>query len=286
VTVATTDSELTAQRQHLRTSGFSPLPVGGKVPSLKDWQNKFDTTPGEIRLWEKLYSYDQNTGLLCRFTPAIDIDITYPEAAEAIENLARAHFEERGRVLVRIGKAPKRLIPLRTDEPFAKILRTLFAPNGSKHRIEVLGDGQQFVAFGIHPDTKRPYYWHGGSPGEVKREDLPYVRAGDVRAFLDAAAKLLVAEFDFKDLSEPSAVSVGAATWSELAASDVVKGARNNTIARFAGHLLRRYVDPRVTLELLLAWNAIRCKPPLEHAEVVRTINSVAGKELRRRSQR
>jgi hypothetical protein len=95
---------------------------------------------------------------------------------------------------------------------------------------EVLG--QQFVAFGIHPDTKLPYYWHGGSPGEVKREDLPYVRAGDVRAFLDAAAKLLVAEFDFKDLSEPSAVSVGAATWSELAASDVVEGARNNTIAR------------------------------------------------------
>jgi hypothetical protein len=74
------------------------------------------------------------------------------------------------------------------------------------------------------------------------------------------------------------------AAWSDIAASTVTEGARNDTVARFAGHLLRRYIDPHVVLELLLAWNQARCKPPLAHADIVRTVNSIAGKELRRRS--
>jgi hypothetical protein len=86
-------------------------------------------------------------------------------------------------------------------------------------------------------------------------------------------------------LNEPTKQTVTGSDWVTLASTDVVEGGRNSTIARFAGHLLRHYVDPLVAVELLLAWNATRCKPPLDHAEVVRTINSIAGAELRRRSQ-
>ncbi|MGO9049925.1 MAG: hypothetical protein ACLPXW_08390 [Xanthobacteraceae bacterium] len=82
-----------------------------------------------------------------------------------------------------------------------KIKRTFIAPNGTPNGkdtgIEILGDGQQFIAFGTHPDTQRPYAWHGGEPGQVKRDDLPYVREDDVRHFLDDATKLLVEEFGF-----------------------------------------------------------------------------------------
>jgi hypothetical protein len=63
----------------------------------------------------------------------------------------------------------------------------------------------------------------------------------------------------------------------------VGQGARNNSIASLAGHLLRREVDPFVVLHLLLAWNATSCRPPLPEAEVARTVNSIAGRELRRR---
>jgi hypothetical protein len=84
-------------------------------------------------------------------------------------------------------------------------------------------------------------------------------------------------------LEQPKQVTTGD-DWAALASADVVEGGRNTTIAKFAGHLLRHYVDPRVVLELLLAWNATRCKPPLDRKEVVRTINSIAGAELRRRS--
>jgi hypothetical protein len=74
------------------------------------------------------------------------------------------------------------------------------------------------------------------------------------------------------------------AQWRELVTSSIVEGQRNQAVARLAGHLLRRYVDPLVTVELLLVWNRIRCKPPLSDAEVKHTVNSIAGRELARRS--
>ena len=42
------------------------------------------------------------------------------------------------------------------------------------------------------------------------------------------------------------------------------------------GHLLWREVDPEVVLELLLAWNRARCRPPLEDAEVAGVVESIA----------
>ena len=40
------------------------------------------------------------------------------------------------------------------------------SPNGEEHKIEVLCNGQQVVVDGVHPDTHRPYTWHGGRPGK------------------------------------------------------------------------------------------------------------------------
>jgi hypothetical protein len=73
--------------------------------------------------------------------------------------------------------------------------------------------------------------------------------------------------------------------WIKLAAEGAAEGARNDSIARLTGHLLRRYVDPRLTLELVRAWNAARCHPPLSDRELEQIINSIAGKELRRRQE-
>src|SRR6516225_2140799 len=35
--------------------------------------------------------------------------------------------------------------------------------------------GQQVVVDGIHPDTGKTYDWFGGRPGDIKRDDLPYI---------------------------------------------------------------------------------------------------------------
>jgi hypothetical protein len=61
---------------------------------------------------------------------------------------------------------------------------------------------------------------------------------------------------------------------------------RDMAVARLSGLLLRRYVDPHVVLELLLCWNSVRCNPPLSREEVVKTVNSIAGKEIQRRAAR
>jgi AAA domain/Primase C terminal 2 (PriCT-2)/Bifunctional DNA primase/polymerase, N-terminal len=190
-------TDLTALRLQLRKAGFHPLPLEGKAPHMAGWQQKFNVSGDEIRLWAKTYHLAQNTGVLAKDAPGCDIDITDDAAAYAVEVLAREHFEERGDIHMRFGNPPKRLIPLRTDEPFTKLSRAFIAPNGKEQKIEILGDGQQYVVDGIHPDTHKPYGWFGGDLKTIKREDLPYVRREDMEQFLDAAAKLLVKEFGF-----------------------------------------------------------------------------------------
>ena len=176
----------------LRRAGYAPLPVNGKIPPLKEWEKKIETNDTEIGLWSKLYPQATNTGILTARVPAIDIDITFESAAIAIEELARERFEERGYFLVRIGKPPKRAILFRTDAPFKKMTLALVAPDGdTRQKIEILGDGQQVVVAGIHPDTEKPYYWHGGEPWEIAVEDLPYISEAIAREFLVDAAKFL-----------------------------------------------------------------------------------------------
>ena len=60
--------------------------------------------------------------------------------------------------------------------------------------VEVLGLGQQFVAFGIHPTTGRPYDWPlGETPLDVPLDALPLVDAGGCAGLLGEIASLLPA---------------------------------------------------------------------------------------------
>jgi len=186
----------TACRKRLLATGYAPLPVNGKAPPFTGWQD-IAATNKIIEIWETKYPDAASTGILTVSVPTIDIDIMHPEAAAAIEALAREHFEGRGHILVRFGKAPKRAILLRTDEPFKKIVRKFAMLDDSEQKLEILSNGQQVVCYGLHKDTRQPYSWHGGEPGAVKREDLPYVRQADMEAFIDTAAELLIKEFGF-----------------------------------------------------------------------------------------
>ena len=143
-------------RRRLMLTGYSPIPCDGKIPVLKEWEKKTETNVDEIGLWGQLYPSATNTGILTRLTPA-STSTSPTDSAEAIEELARERLEERGYFLVRIGKAPKCAVLLRTDKPFPKIVRNLTAPNGGEHKLEILCDGQQVIAFGEHPGTGQPY---------------------------------------------------------------------------------------------------------------------------------
>jgi Bifunctional DNA primase/polymerase, N-terminal len=185
-------------RLHLLKGGYCPLPLNGKIPALKAWQKRQETTREEIAFWSRTHPAAQNTGVLTRLTPTLDIDILDPDAAKAIEDLARDRFGERGVVIARFGNRPKRAIPFRTTTPFVKIAVTFVAADGAPgEKIEFLGDGQQVVVDGVHPDTGRPYEWFDGSLLETRRDDLPLIDAAEAQAFLDDSAGLLVTRFGY-----------------------------------------------------------------------------------------
>jgi hypothetical protein len=186
-------------RTDLLHAGFDPLPLEGKAPSMmQGWQTKIGVGEPEIMLWGKLYPHANNSGILTRRVPTLDIDVTHEPAAQAIEELTRERYEEAGPILVRFGMRPKFCIPFRTDEPFDKIVVNLSGPDGSKHKIEFLANGQQVVVAGVHPDTHKPYTWHGGELGKIKREDLPYIREAEAQQLVDDAIQLLIEQFGFK----------------------------------------------------------------------------------------
>ena len=220
----------TTLRKRLLAAGYLPLPVNGKAPPIAGWQD-IKATNKIIDTWENRYADATNTGTLTRTIPTIDIDIMHPDAADAIEALAREHFEERGNILVRFGKAPKRAILLRTDEPFKKITRMFAASDGSTQQIEIMADGQQVVVFGTHKDTGRPYSWHGGEPGEIRRGDLPYVCEADARVFIDAATELLIKEFGFIKTKDDSKKKTNGA---EQTQTNGAAGTRERTYAQAA----------------------------------------------------
>lgn len=71
--------------------------------------------------------------------------------------------------------------------------------------------------------------------------------------------------------------------WRDLLDKGVAEGERNSTIASLTGHLLWHGIDKQVALELLLAWNRVRCRPPLDAAEVATTVESIARTHARHR---
>ena len=236
-------------RLALRAAGFSPVACIGKAPVLTDWQNRRDATVGEIAGWP-----GGNTGVTTEYTPGCDIDFDDAEAAAGIEAAARDWFDNRGTIPVRFGRAPRRALLFRTSAPFPKIIVRFVAPNGSKHKIEFLGDGQQLIAHGIHPDTGTRYSWHADlAPWNMKREDLVEINEADARAFLDYVADVLKEQFGFEYAppegnghdAQFSAGDVAADPAEALAALAPADGVQvNATYCRVIPELLQRGEHP------------------------------------------
>ena len=144
-------------RQALVDRGYVPIPVIGKAPPFAKWQKIENVSRAMLEGWGRNWPRANNTGILTRHTPTLDADILNEPAAIAVEDLVRERFKDRGCILPRIGLAPKRAVPFRTVDPFAKITANLIAADGSTgEKIEFMCDGQQVVVAGIHPGTGKP----------------------------------------------------------------------------------------------------------------------------------
>jgi predicted P-loop ATPase len=202
-----TGQEVLQLRFALHELGYLPIPLFGKEPpiygknnkhkGLSGWQLLDNVTPEQIDMWSKSWPDANNTGILTRITPALDLDILHEDAAVAAENLVRERFEERGYILVRIGLPPKRAILFRTLTPFKKIAFEFAKTRSKLEKIEFLCNGQQLVANGIHPETGKPYSWFGGTPWQISHDDLPYISEEEARQLVIDIAELLCRDFGY-----------------------------------------------------------------------------------------
>ena len=155
----------------------SKIPVGsiGKAPGFKavsglwygyDWRHHTPTLE-DVKKWSLAGA---NIGLRADRFPGVDIDTMDESLARIIEDVALAKL---GPAPVRFGKAPKRLLLYRTKEPFTR-MRLWIQRDGETHLVEILGQGQQYLVFGTHPSTLKPYTWTTDLPSatitEITRE--------------------------------------------------------------------------------------------------------------------
>ena len=193
-------------RQALADRGYVPIPATGKMPPFARWQKIENVSHSMLEAWNRNWPRASNTGILTKLTPTLDVDILNEPAAIAIEELVSERFEERGCILPRIGKPPKRAIPFRTADPFAKITANLVAADGSTgEKIEFMCDGQQVVVAGIHPDTGKPYSWPLGNLTDIARDDLPDISAAEAQQLVDDIVELLCRDFGYSRAAAPAA---------------------------------------------------------------------------------
>jgi hypothetical protein len=128
--------------------------------------------------------------------------------------------------------------------------------------VDTRGGGGYVVAPpSVHPSGRR-YAWLAGCGPDVELAEPP-----------DWLIELLT--------MRPTGERTPDAEWRRIAGEGAREGERNTTLARLAGHLLsRRDIDPVVARELLLAWSQARCAPPMPERQALRTIQSIAAKEL------
>ena len=164
--------------------GYEIVPImkGKKAPMLKGWQD-IRATHDDVDKWLGNGHADGGVGVLCRNTVAVDIDCL---DAPLNHKLLQWLDENVGKSAIRIGQKPKCILPFRVDGGFSKIRSCEYEDElGSKHAVEVLAEGQQFVAFGIHPSTNEPYKWvRGKSIADISHSDLPTISKDQAEAFI------------------------------------------------------------------------------------------------------
>jgi Bifunctional DNA primase/polymerase, N-terminal len=248
-------SQVETARLNLLAGGYAPLPLIGKRPIFDDWPKRLDVTPQEIERWSRASPAAENTGILTKFTPALDIDILDPDAAAAIEVLAKERFEEHGYTPVRIGKWPKRALLFRCDQPFRKITAKLVAPDGSEGQgLEIMADGQQIAVSGRHPDTGQLYAWHDGAPGDIARADLAYIHVEEAQTLVDDAVALLVADFGYRLPNQAKARTKANGVGGEAAATEwACDFADHDQLAALAMKLIRSGMNAGAVVNYLRA---------------------------------
>jgi hypothetical protein len=178
---------LASQDRRLIANAYEPIAVNGKAPVAKGWNTRPSTI--EAAAAERAsHPGAKSTGLRTGRLVGVDIDIVPAEHVEAIKDLAAKLL---GPIWFERVGAKGAMFCYRNETPIGKITVSGKHPM-QPGKIEILGTGQQFVSYGIHPDTHKPYTWTNtlldGEPLRAPLDKLSEVTPDKLRDFAEQAA--------------------------------------------------------------------------------------------------
>jgi len=170
-----------AERSAMKSVGKTPSVYDSRreVVGLGKWTER-TSSPDDVARWSR--EPDYAIAVQCRAIRAIDIDVPDPDKAEAIEAMVVSALQGVLLPARRRENSGKRLLAFRYAADMPK--RVIPVDGGI---VEFLGDGQQFVASGMH-ESGVPYEWD-------TRSGLPQTIPTLTDAELDAVWSTLVALF-------------------------------------------------------------------------------------------
>ncbi|MBF0629243.1 MAG: PriCT-2 domain-containing protein [Magnetococcales bacterium] len=183
---------MTQYGDRLMAGGFPFLPImpGEKFPgrfmrgewmAYRGWTKHASraTTVHELTIWKQWPN--AGIGIPCGLVVGVDIDIS--DDIILSEQLQALAFAVLGATpAIRIGRHPKRMLVYRTATPFKGI---------KAHPLEVLCQGQQFVAYAIHPGTGQSYEWPVQSLADLTLATLPAITEVQAHDFIEQALAML-----------------------------------------------------------------------------------------------
>lgn len=219
------------QGRTLLAHGYQIIPIkpGAKRPAIDAWQS---SSLGASDLTK--YS-GHGVGIITGRgdypIAAVDIDCTDEALTSEFVTWCDKHL---GSTVQRVGKYPKILLVYRAEKAgIGKQTGTMFTDaKGVKHRLEVLGKGQQFVAYHIHPDTKRPYEWIDlcGGLEEMPAKYLPVITETQMLEAVRVFDKMAIDAGFTKAKGSSAAPRVGGATSSGDSATGFGQGSEGDDL--------------------------------------------------------
>lgn len=262
------ESENLQTARYYLSKGFHPIPLKYKTkkPPLVDWKKYQDTPPTEAELVEWFGVGQRNMALVVgRGILVVDLDgpgaeqLLIDAGAPLPEDAPRAKTANGFHVFLSVTETLNNRAPL---------LKTKELQPGTKKpvaAVDIRADGGYNVAPpSVHPSNVL-YEW-------ITRPDvLPAAPARLIELIKRTGAPATTTAADGDDVY----------AWVAKSMAGVGEGQRDNTCARLAGYYLGKDMPADVVRATLYAF-ADNCTPPLPHADVDKTVKSVATREAQR----
>jgi hypothetical protein len=179
-------AHVAARRQRLWEAGFRPIAIEttGKRPLTPAWQQRARCNP-PADATEAPRQECLNTGILADGLRIVDLDMDDAVMAGQIRELALTLLDQAPMRFRH--NSPRLALPYRAVDG-SPTKRALAGRSGCK--VEILGHGQQLVAFGVHP-SGAPLQWYPEPPGAFTLASLPAVSEDQITKFLQEAAPII-----------------------------------------------------------------------------------------------